>query len=170
VGRKKKYDVVKSIRIGLSQLEKTWLESHSSQSELINSLIRREMAVTKTLNPKIEEIVCRAIARLATEGIDLNFRLPKNYYPGIKNLEIVYSAPNKSRLIPIKASIVYLGVEVELDGRGAKHWYYLNCEYPIAITVYKSELDENDTVNFKSTESIPEWMLAQLAIEQKPNG
>jgi hypothetical protein len=165
VGRRKKYDVVKSIRIGLSQLEKTWLESHSSQSELINSLIRKEMSVTKTLNPKIEEIVARAIARLSVEGIELNYVQHKERFCMISEISVVSHASGKSRIIAEEGSIVFLGKEQELDGRGFRGWYLIDITNPIAIAVWRSALDEDDEVFLRDISSIPEWMLVNLAVK-----
>jgi hypothetical protein len=166
MSRHKKYDVVKSIRIGLSQLEKIWLESHSSQSELINSLIRKEMSVTKTLNPKIQEIVARAIARLSVEGIELNYVASKQLFRSVSEVNIVCHTPGKSRIIVEEGNIIFLGKENELDGRGFHGWYLVDIKNPIAIAVWRSALNEDDEVFLRDVSSIPEWMLAGMALEK----
>jgi hypothetical protein len=166
VGRKKKYDVVKPIRIGLSHLEKTWLESHDSQSELLNQLVRKAMSETTVLNPKIQEIVCRAITRLSTEGVEINAVLKSIDTP---ELDVVAINQHKTKIIPLYGyKFIYLGKVECLDGRVAFHWHLVDCPNPFALVVIKSSLDEDDEILLRDAKSIPEYMLAKLA-EQKSN-
>ena len=166
MGRKKKYDVVKPIRIGLSHLEKTWLESHDSQSELLNQLVRKAMSETTVLNPKIQEIVCRAIARLSTEGVEINAVLKRIDTP---ELDVVGVDQYKTKIIPLYGyKFIALENISDEDGRNLYCWYLVDCPNPFALVVIKSSLDKDDEILLRDAKSIPEYMLAKLA-EQKSN-
>ena len=167
MGRHKKYEVIKSIRIGLSQLEKTWLESHPSQSKLLNQLVKKAMSEATTLNPKIEEIVCsRAIARLSVEGVEINAVLKRIDAP---ELDVVGVDQYKTKIIPLYGyKFIALENISDEDGRNLYCWYLVDCPNPFALVVIKSSLDKDDEILLRDTKSIPEYMLGKLA-EQKSN-
>jgi hypothetical protein len=162
MGRHKEYEVVKSIRVGLSQLEKTWLESHPSQSKLLNQLVKKAMSETTTLNPKIEEIVARAIARMSVEGVEVNCNLSRIASP---DLDVVKIGEWKTKIIPCFSNrIIHLGaIEDPHGGVWKDHMYLVDCSNPFGFTVNKSQLHQTDQVRLVAVENIPEWMLAKLA-------
>ena len=163
MGRHKKYDVVKSIRIGLSQLEKTWLESHPSQSKLLNQLVKKAMSETTVLNPRIQEIIARAIARLSTEGVEINAVLKRIDAP---DLDVVAVNQHKTKIIPLYGhKFILLGIVSGQDERNTCSWYLVDCPNPFALVVIKSSLDEDDEIVLRDVSNIPEWMLAKLAVK-----
>lgn len=122
------------------------------------------MTEIKTLNPKIEEIVARAIARLSVEGVVLNCH---RIFIDAPELEVVQISEHKSKIIPSckNYKIIFLATVNDIDGRSESHWHLVDCPNPFALVIDKSCLDEDDCFRLKDAKNIPEWMLAKLAVK-----